>query len=87
MDNLVLTVEALEEVQAGVELADPSVQGNAFTFSFESQAGASHIVEYKNFLDDALWTTLEMVEGDGTAKTVSDESATSNQRFYRVRTE
>jgi photosystem II stability/assembly factor-like uncharacterized protein len=58
--------------------------GNTFTFSIVTLPGGQYLVQYKNNLNDTLWQPLTTVQGDGTAKTVQDNSATTRQRFYRV---
>jgi hypothetical protein len=59
--------------------------GGHFSFKFQSQSSCSYIVEYKNNIDDTSWTTLITVAGDGTQKTVTDNSPAAGNRFYRLR--
>jgi len=58
--------------------------GNTFTFSFVTLPGGQYVVEYKTNLNAISWQTLTSVQGDGTTKTVQDNTATTAQRFYRV---
>ena len=55
-----------------------------FSFSLPTLTGRIFFLEYKNSLSDATWTTLPPIAGDGTIRTFTD-SATTSQRFYRVR--
>jgi hypothetical protein len=41
-------------------------------------------LQFKNALSDTNWTALPSVPGDGTVKTMTDNSATVARRFYRV---
>ncbi len=58
--------------------------GTSFTFSFATLPGSEYLVQYKNTLIDLAWQTLMTVSGDGTAKLVVDNTATTPQRFYRA---
>jgi hypothetical protein len=42
-------------------------------------------LEYKNSFSDAYWTALPLVAGNGGVRMLTDTSATTSQRFYRVR--
>jgi hypothetical protein len=61
-----------------------SHSGNNTLISFQSEAGLTYQVQFKNNITDAIWTSLGgPIAGDGTVKTVSD--ATGGQaRFYRA---
>ncbi|HVY72305.1 MAG TPA: binary toxin-like calcium binding domain-containing protein [Verrucomicrobiae bacterium] len=65
------------------KLLSTAVKGGQIQFEFDSTAGASHVVQFKNKLDDAAWQTLATIPGDGTRKQVTDNTAAA-QRFYRV---
>jgi hypothetical protein len=58
--------------------------GNTFTASLFTLQGGRYTVQYKNHLSDTSWQTLTTVQGDGTAKGIQDNTATTAQRFYRV---
>lgn len=60
--------------------------GNTTTFSFPTQAGQTHIVQYKDNLNDAAWQTLEIIYGNGDTANITDATATGPTRFYRVST-
>lgn len=61
--------------------------GGTVSFSFLTQAGHSHYVEYKTSLLDASWTALQTVAGSGSTANVIDNGANGATRFYRVRTQ
>ena len=61
--------------------------GGHFSFTFQSENPCRYVVEYKNSITDAGWTALTSVTGDGTAKTVTDNSPAPVTRFYRIRVE
>jgi len=66
------------------KLLTPALNGTTFTASFASQAGISYLVQYKNSLDDAIWTNLDTIVGDGSTKTIMDNGANVPYRFYRL---
>jgi len=59
--------------------------GSGFTASFSTEAGYNYIIEYKNDLNDPVWTFLNNVTGDGTVKPISDPDTSPSKRFYRIR--
>jgi Carbohydrate binding module (family 6) len=62
-----------------------SVSGGNINLSFQTQAGFSYQIEYKNDLSDFTWTPLgSPVAGDGSIKSVNDP-ASESRRFYRAR--
>jgi hypothetical protein len=56
-----------------------------FTLSFQSEDGCSYLVQYKDSLDDADWTTFSTETGDGSVKSVPDTTAPVSGRFYQVK--
>jgi hypothetical protein len=68
-------------VLAGVPLTG-TVSGGSITLSFPTLTGFNYSVQFKNNLADAHWTTLIVVPGDGTTKTVND--SVSGIHFYRL---
>jgi Carbohydrate binding module (family 6) len=58
-----------------------SVSG-AMHLSFGTQPGFDYTIQYKNTFQDATWTPLVTVAGDGTIKTVNDPLGST--RFYRL---
>ena len=55
--------------------------------SFTSLNGSSYALEFKNHLEDALWTSLAIVPGNGGLLTLTNLNAVVPARFYRVRVE
>ncbi|MCX6896589.1 MAG: hypothetical protein NTZ16_14065 [Verrucomicrobia bacterium] len=70
----------------GLSIFNFQHSGNTTTFSFLTQAGQTHTVQYKDNLDDASWQTLETVYGNGDTVNITDPTATGPTRFYRVST-
>jgi hypothetical protein len=65
-------------------LLNPHSSAGQFLFEFDSQAGTTYIVQFKNALSDPDWQTLTTITGDGTRKVVTD-TASNPQRFYRIK--
>jgi hypothetical protein len=68
-----------------VTLTPIGMDTNGFQFSFNSLAGVLYIVEYTNRLEAGTWMELERRFGVGGLETVTDNSASDEVRFYRVR--
>ncbi len=66
-------------------LANPTWGTNGFSISIATQSGKVYALEYKNSFSDAYWTALPLVAGNGGVRMLTDTSATTSQRFYRVR--
>ena len=84
VDNLRLTASPGGVVALPVSLLAPTRTATAFSFSFVSQTGISHVVQYKQDLGVAGWTTLETISGDGSTKTVTHLNPPGQTLFYRV---
>lgn len=67
----------------GVRLLNAVVTAGQLHFEFDSQSGATHVVQFKNTLADPSWQTLSTIKGDGTRQRVTDQ-VSGAQRFYRV---
>jgi hypothetical protein len=75
----------IQQGRAQPRLRNPSYTGpTTFSASVDTQAGARYEIQYKNNLNDATWTTLMSIPGDGTVQPFNDTSATGPMRFYRV---
>jgi T5SS/PEP-CTERM-associated repeat protein len=66
-------------------IVNPQYTGATMSFSFQTQVGPSYVVEFKNALTDAQWSTLETRVGDGSVVTITDAVAVGTSRFYRIR--
>ena len=59
--------------------------GATFSVSQPTQSGRVYALEFKESLADSSWMALPLVAGNGGLLRLTDSSATSAQRFYRVR--
>ena len=69
-----------------VTILNPARTGGTTSFSFVTQSGHNHFVEFKNNLTDATWSALQTVAGNGSSTNITD-NAGGTTRFYRVRTQ
>ena len=60
--------------------------GVGYGTSFNTDSGRTYLVEYKNYLTNATWTTLTNVLGNGSAAVIADPGATGPERYYRIST-
>ncbi|HWW02233.1 MAG TPA: hypothetical protein VNZ64_21205 [Candidatus Acidoferrum sp.] len=67
------------------QLLAPRRQGSQFNVWVQTFYGKSYALEYNTSPSAAGWTTLAVVRGNGARQFLVDPSATSPQRFYRVR--
>jgi hypothetical protein len=65
-------------------ISSSSLVGNTCSFSIPTTAGLANLVEFTDSLSPANWRTFTNVVGDGSPAFITDPSATSAQRFYRV---
>jgi PKD repeat protein len=65
-------------------ILSPNVNGDDFTFTFETIAGKTYAIEFKDSLDDMTWQTLQSVPGDGNAITITNSIISVSQRFFRL---
>jgi hypothetical protein len=70
-----------------IEIIPGSLQATSGSVSMRVQTvqGLTNIVEYKNSLADANWTTVSSFNGSGAIVTVTDSGSLPNGRFYRAR--
>jgi alpha-tubulin suppressor-like RCC1 family protein len=88
MNDFGATTSAVATVTVSIPqpvLLSPGTMTNGFRFSFLSIAGVIYVVEYKHNLSAGAWTELERRFGVGGVEIVTDTSANSAMRFYRVR--
>ena len=64
---------------------NPTWDGGRFSVSLASQAGHVFALEYKDSLWDTNWAALPLAAGNGGNLRLTDPSAMSAQRYYRVR--
>jgi hypothetical protein len=65
-------------------ILSPALSNGNFTFSFQSIAGKTYVVQYTDDLQAASWLTLQTIPGDGSLKSVVTPVAASPRRFYRL---
>jgi alpha-tubulin suppressor-like RCC1 family protein len=58
---------------------------NKFSLTLPTQSGHVYVLEYINSITASNWTALPLVAGTGGMLTLTDPTATSAQRYYRVR--
>lgn len=80
-------LENLGPAPGGVQIINPRRSGQTFSFEFESQAGATYMLQFKNSLDDLAWQSLHTITGNGQTVTATDTTATTNTRFYQIATQ
>jgi hypothetical protein len=62
----------------------PAFATNTLSFSFQTVAGRTNLVQYTISLSPANWHTVETIAGDGTMKTFTGPPATGAMGFYRL---
>lgn len=77
--NVTLTLQAATALQMTLE------SGNACVFTFSSLIGSSYTVEFKDTLEDVLWTPLETLAGNGSVLSITNFVTNSPTRFFRLR--
>jgi hypothetical protein len=70
-----------------ITILNPAHAGNTTTFSFLTQAGRTHAVEYKNALTNGIWQVLQTVGGNGSLTNITDNTASGASRYYRISTQ
>ncbi|HET7626446.1 MAG TPA: hypothetical protein VFM25_14400, partial [Verrucomicrobiae bacterium] len=65
-------------------LISPTRTGNVATFQFQSTTGITNLIQFTDSLSPPNWQPLTNFIGDGSILTVTDSSADSSQRFYRI---
>ena len=66
-------------------ISNVNLTGSTFTLSASTVAEFSYELEYKDSLAESQWNTAQRKPGTGSEITLTDSSATSRTRFYRVR--
>lgn len=66
-------------------IVNPGRDADGFSLFVEAQSGRVFRLEYKRSLSDPVWTPLALVAGKAGLLKLSDPTAGTHQRFYRVR--
>jgi len=64
-------------------ILNPALAGTNFTFSFQTVANHSYVVQSAPALTNPTWASQPPILGDGAIKTVTN-ALTPNQRYYRI---
>jgi hypothetical protein len=80
-----LALVAVPSISPVLAAYNPAYASGTFSVSVPTTSGKSYRLEYIDSLTDTNWTPLGSTSGDGTAKILTDPSATTTHRFYRVR--
>lgn len=66
-------------------ISKPKLTGTTFTLSASTQAGFNYILEFKNSLNDSIWTPIQTNSGNGGLITLTNAGVSGPSRFYHVR--
>ena len=66
-------------------ISDPELTGTTFTLSVPTQLNVNYVLEFKNFLTDAVWTSLRTNSGNGGMMNLTNTGTVDPSRFYRIR--
>lgn len=70
---------------AEIVIGSPVLMGQGLCITVGTSVGSTYVLEYKNALTDATWTVLQTVPGTGEVVAFSDDTTSSETRFYRIR--
>lgn len=79
-----IALQAESTAAPSVRVSNPTRVGNTFNCSAQTEAGKIYVLQYKDSLEAANWTSLPSVPGTGTEQVFSDATAGVAQRFYRL---
>jgi len=79
------TVTAHFSVFSPFTIQRPRFLDGRFEFDLPTGAGLSYTIEYKDSLDDSVWTALTTLVGTGSTIPVTISTLPTGSRFYRVR--
>jgi len=65
-------------------IIQPTLAGTNFTFFFQSVAGVNYTVQVNTNLATTNWLTLQVIPGDGSAKSVTNPAAAASQKYFRL---
>jgi len=70
-----------------VTLLNPKMIGTDFSFSFSSQTGCTYTAQFTPSLNPTNWQDFTNLPGNGAVVTITNQSGSAPQRYYRVRTD
>ena len=59
--------------------------GTNSVLSFATVSGRNYVVQYRDSLSNVAWQTAVTVPGNGSIRTVTNNTGAANRRFYRLR--
>jgi len=68
-----------------VPVSAPTWNGGNFRLLLPTESGHVYVLEYKDSLTQASWTSMPLISGNGVTQTLIDSTASGGQRYYRVR--
>ena len=66
-------------------ISNPELTGTTFTLSVPTQLNVNYVLEFKNFLTDAVWTSLRTNSGNGGMLNLTNTETVGSSRFFRIR--
>ena len=85
--GFVTSSNALLRVLVSPDIINVGQSPASFGFSFASESGLNYSIEYKNQLNDPVWSPLRTEPGTGNVIPVTDTLGPDPVRFYRIRVE
>jgi hypothetical protein len=83
--NLIPPTAQASIISSGLKISSPALTGGVFKITIATVNGVNYTLESKGALGDAAWSQGQTILGDGSVKQMSDSTATSSRRFYRIR--
>ena len=78
-------VTAQDSVTNRPVISNPELTGTTFTLSVPTQLNVNYVLEFKNFLTDAVWTSLQTNSGNGGMMNLTNTETVGSSRFFRIR--
>jgi hypothetical protein len=72
--------------ETSIALTGAASASGGMRFSFNTDAGVSYTVEFKDDLSASAWQVLETLTGNGAAAHITNAPVPTSARFFRVRT-
>jgi hypothetical protein len=69
-----------------IRINNPRMNATEFSIDCQTLSDTDLILEAPDRIEPGFWTEAARVRGDGSVKSMTDSSAQSSQRYYRLRT-
>ena len=80
------SVALLGQIPSGPSLINPRRDGDAFSVDIPTIAGKAYFLEFRTSITSGSWQPASSgIVGDGSVRTISEQSVGPGIRFYRVR--